>query len=444
MDIARVRGLYPTLAARTAQLDGPYAALSPESVVRAIISTLRSAPAQPGSRSARSQQSATRVLRARRAAADLVGGDPGDVILGSSSVSLMLRFASLLSSDWRLGDEVVLSRLDADVVAGPWQRIARASGAAVRWAEVDLESGELPTWQYDDLIGPHTRVVTLPLGNPATGTVPDVAAVAELAHRFGALVVVDAGVAPAYLTIDLTALEADLIAIAAPSFGGPTVAALIARPGLMGEMQGGAIDIVTPESFEIPPLPVELLDGFSAAVDHLAALDESATGTRRERLVTSVAAAGAHTRRLYQRLDAGLRAIPGVTVLGAAERAIPRHGLHRRRLLPGRRRCVPAPSRRVGVDGPRGDGRAVARVRGGRGRRSSLRRRHALHRSGGRSPSCSRPSASSCGPAHAADSVRSAAGSCRCARSRPSCGARRPPGRLGRSNRSPAAPRRTR
>ncbi|MCW2656248.1 MAG: Cysteine desulfurase family protein subfamily, partial [Jatrophihabitans sp.] len=67
VDVARVRGLYPTLATGTAQLDGAFAALQPESVIRAIIAALRSAPAQPGSRSSRSQNSATRVLRARRA-----------------------------------------------------------------------------------------------------------------------------------------------------------------------------------------------------------------------------------------------------------------------------------------------------------------------------------------------------------------------------------------
>ena len=323
VDIARVRGLYPTLASRTAQLDGSFAALAPESVVRAIIATLRSAPAQPGSRSARSQQSATRVLRARHAAADLVGGDPSDVIIGSSTVSLMLRFAALMSSDWRLGDEVVLNRLDADVVARPWQRVARAAGAIVRWAEVDLETGELPSWQYESLVGRHTRVVTVPLGNPATGTVPDVAAIADLAHGVGALVVVDAGIAPAHLSLDLAGLGADLVAVAAPSFGGPTVAALVARPGLFGEMQGGPDDVVAPDSFEIPPLPIELLDGFTAAVDHLAALDETATGSRRERLEVSVPAAGRYTRELYERLDSGLRDVAGVTVLGAAERAIP-------------------------------------------------------------------------------------------------------------------------
>jgi cysteine desulfurase family protein (TIGR01976 family) len=324
LDIARVRGLYPTLATGTAQLDGSFAALQPESVIRAIISTLRAAPAQPGSRSTRSQQSANRVNRARRAAADLVKARPEDVVLSGSTVSLLLRFATLLSGDWQLSDEVVLSRLDADIAVRPWQRVARARGGVVRWAEVDLETGELPAWQYEKLIGRRTRIVTVSLANPATGTVPDVRAIADLAHRHGALVVVDAGVAPAYLPLDLAELGADLMAIAAPVFGGPTVAALVVRPGLFQEIQGvSADDVLPPENFEVPPLPIELLDGFTAAVDHLADLDERATGTRRERLEASLTAAGHHTRSLYQFLDRELRTIPGLTLLGAPGRALP-------------------------------------------------------------------------------------------------------------------------
>jgi cysteine desulfurase family protein (TIGR01976 family) len=323
VDVARVRGLYPTLATGTAQLDGSYAALQPESVIRAIISTLRSAPAQPGSRSARSQQAATRVTRARRAAADLVNGRPEDVVLGSSTVSLLLRLATIASGDWLLGDEVVVSRLDADVALHPWLRIARARGAVVRWAEVDVETGELPTWQYAELLGRRTRIVTVAMGNPAVGTVPDVRAIADLAHARGALVVVDAGAAPAYLPIDLTELGADVVAVAAPAFGGPTVAALVTRPGLLEELQVVSDDSMPPGNFEVPPLPTELLDGFSAAVDHLADLDANAQGRRRDRLGRSLRLAGEYTRGLYRVLDDGLRALPDVTVLGAADRALP-------------------------------------------------------------------------------------------------------------------------
>ncbi|MEP7022085.1 MAG: aminotransferase class V-fold PLP-dependent enzyme [Pseudonocardiales bacterium] len=321
-DVARVRGLYPTVGAGTAHLDGSFSTLQPESVIRAIIATLRSSPAQPGSRSPRSSRTATAVMQARRAVADLVGATPDSVVLGDSLATLIPRFAALLSADWQFGDEIVVSRLDADVSLQPWLRAARAPGVIARWAEVDLETGELPSWQYEQLISSRTRIVTLPLANPATGTVPNVRAIADLAHRHGALVVVDAGGALPHLPLDIAALGADLIAVSAATFGGPTVAAVAARPGLLLELESD-VDLPVPQRFELGPLPIELLDGLTAAVDHLAGLDERATGTRRERLNTSLSAAGNYERAVCEHLDAGLRTLPGVTVLGTAADRLP-------------------------------------------------------------------------------------------------------------------------
>lgn len=321
-DVARVRGLYPTVGAGVAHLEGPFSALQPESVIRAIISTLRSSPAQPGSGSVRSRYSATAVLQARNAVADLVGGSADSVLLGDSLATLQLHLVRVLAQDWQLGDEIVVGRLDADWVLRPLLAAARDRGVVVRWAEVDLETGELPAWQYEQLIGRRTRVVTVPLANPATGAVPEVRAIADLAHRHGALLVVDAGAAVPQLSLELAALGADLLGVSGATFGGPTVAAVAARPGLLLELDGDVHHPV-PQRFEFGPLPVELLGGLTAAIDHLAGLDEHARGSRRERLVTSVTAAGAYQRALYERLDAGLRALAGLTVLGSNTDRVP-------------------------------------------------------------------------------------------------------------------------
>jgi cysteine desulfurase family protein (TIGR01976 family) len=312
-DVARARGLYPTVGTGTAHLDGPFNTLQPESVIRAIIATLRAAPAQVGSSSAGSRRSGQALAGASRAVADLVGGRSEDVVIGSSIGAVLLQLSDAISADWQLGDEVVVNRLDSDSALRPWLRAARRSGVGVRWAEVDLDTGELPSWQYERLIGRRTRLVTVPLVNPATGVITDIATIADRAHRHGALVVVDAGAALPHFPLDLEALGADLLAVAAYTFGGPTVAAVMARPGLLGEI----------DEFDVGPLPVELLDGFTATVDHLAGLDETATGTRRERLAASITAAGGHTRALYEQLDAGLRRMEHLTVLGSESKRVP-------------------------------------------------------------------------------------------------------------------------
>lgn len=320
-DVGRVRGLYPTLGSGPAALEGPFGALQPESVIRAVIGTLRGSPAQPGARTSRSRASANTIAQAREAFADLLNGDAADVYFGSTQYALNTQFAEIVGWGWRLGDEIVLSRLDSSAVRDPWQRAARAVGAAVRWAEVDVETGEVPIWQYDDLIAPNTSLVTIALANPALGVIPDVRSITEVAHENGALVLLDCGAAVPHMPIDLADLGVDAVTVGASSFGGPTVSALVTRPGLLTELtRGTARAGRTPE---IGPLPVELLGGATAAVDHLAGLDQRARGSRRERLVASISAAGLHTSALFDYLEQGLRHQPHVTVLGSLDSRLP-------------------------------------------------------------------------------------------------------------------------
>ena len=48
-----------------------------------------------------------------------------------------------------LGYEIVVTRLDDEANIAPWLRAANRYGAKVKWAEVDIENGELPTWQWE-------------------------------------------------------------------------------------------------------------------------------------------------------------------------------------------------------------------------------------------------------------------------------------------------------
>jgi selenocysteine lyase/cysteine desulfurase len=163
-------------------------------------------------------------------------------------------------------------------------------------------------------------MVTVPFGNPATGTQPDVRAIADLAHEVGAMVLVDVGAAAPHVPLSLEDLGADLMTVDASSFGGPTLSALIARPSLLVDLDDGAR---SPARFELGPLPVELLDGAWAAIDHLAGMDDGADGTRRERLLHSVALAGKHTASLWAHFDARVARLPHVTVFGGPGPRLP-------------------------------------------------------------------------------------------------------------------------
>src|SRR5207302_5537607 len=122
----------------------------------------------------------------------------------------------------------------------------------------------------------------------AIGTRPDVPAITALARAAGALSYVDGVHATPHGPVDLRALGADFYATSAYKWSGPHIGAVIADPALLDTLRPDKLipspDTV-PERFEYGTPPFADLAGAAAAVDHLAGLDDAATGSRRERLL---------------------------------------------------------------------------------------------------------------------------------------------------------------
>lgn len=321
LDVARVRGQFPGLSDGLVHTEGAMGTLVPENVVHAITQAMRVPVAPRGGVFPASARAEGLVAGARAALADLTGGVPGGVVLGPSATALTYVLAGALARTWRPGDEIVVSRLDHDANIRPWVQMAERRGVHVRWAEVDIETGELPAWQYDELLTSRTRLVAVTAASSAIGTRPDVAAIAARARGVGALVFVDAVHAAAHLPVDRLALGADFLTVSAYKWCGPHVGAVVADPevlaGLWPDKLVPAPDRV-PERFEVGGQPFPLYAGVTAAVDHLAGLCGEATGSRRERLRRSMAAVATYEGQLFDWLDQALRAMRHVTVLGSA------------------------------------------------------------------------------------------------------------------------------
>ena len=78
-----------------------------------------------------------------------------------------------------------------------------------------------------------------------------------------------------------------------------------------------------PERFEQGTPPFADLAGVTAAVEHLAQLDGAAAGSRRQRLLASMAAAEEHEQGLFQIMLDGLAGMGHVTSYGKAARRAP-------------------------------------------------------------------------------------------------------------------------
>ena len=323
LDVAAVRAAYPALADGYAYLDGAAGTQVPGSVIDAISAAYRSGLGNTGGAFPASLRSDIVTAECRRAIADLTGGVAEGVILGPNMTTLTYRLAGTLARAWGPGDEVVVSRLDHDANVRPWVQAAARAGAAVRWAEVELPAGELPVEQYDSLLSERTVLVAVTAASNVLGTRPSVAEITARARAVGALSYVDGVHATPHGPTDMTALGADFYATSAYKWSGPHVGAVVADPGLLESLHPDKLEPApgtVPDRFERGTPPFADFAGVTAAVEHLASLDPSAAGTRRERVLGSMAAAQDHEQALFQVMLGGLGAMEKVTLYGKAHR----------------------------------------------------------------------------------------------------------------------------
>ncbi|MCW2631340.1 MAG: cysteine desulfurase family protein [Pseudonocardia sp.] len=307
-------------------LDAAEGMLTPEHVTLAVATVMRAPVSATGGVFPASRRAEVIEDAARQSIADLVGADPRGVVLGPGPAVMLRRLAEALSETWNLGDHIVLTKLDDCANVTPWLHCAQARGVDVRWAEIEIDNCELPSWQFRDLIGHSTELVAITAASGTVGTRPDVAAIAERAGEHGALMVVDASMSAPFEPQDIETLGADVMALSATAWGGPPVGALVFRnPALLDRLSSVSLenDARGPRRLELGPHSYPLLAGLTASVDHLAGLDTSATGTRRERVLRSMTALQSYQSELLGDLLLELSVLPCVTVVGHPERRVP-------------------------------------------------------------------------------------------------------------------------
>ncbi|WIB59381.1 SufS family cysteine desulfurase [Curtobacterium sp. MCLR17_007] len=224
------------------------------------------------------------------------------------------------------GDEVLVTEAEHHANLVPWQELALATGATLRWVPVD----DTGCWTAADalaLITDRTKVVAFAHVSNVTGMVAPVAELVTAAHAHGALVVLDACQSAPHRPLDVQELGVDFAAFSGHKMLGPNgIGVLWGRQELLDALPpfrtgGSMITTVTMEHTEFMPTP-ERFEAGTQPVSQAVALAEAvrylqAIGMDRVR---------AHEEHLAQRMLTGLAAVPGITVVGPAA-GVARSGL---------------------------------------------------------------------------------------------------------------------
>ncbi|WP_293768023.1 aminotransferase class V-fold PLP-dependent enzyme [uncultured Corynebacterium sp.] len=276
------------------------------------------------------------IAAARMAVADLVGARPEAVVLGPSLPGLYQSLSRAVRPLLRHNSSVVLSRLDPPQLYGAFAQDGLVSGsgtgfgsgsaagvgagaASVRWAQPDLGTGELPAYQYEELVDGSTRLVAFSAAHELLGTVAPVDDIIEAVRgRSRAWTLLDVSALAPYRPLDIDALGADILGIDLAQLGGPQIAALVFRDTAMFKRLGTVNPAVaghTAAKLE-NPVSAGLAGGVGPLVDHLASLADSGRGSRRKRLHASMAALQNYVDDLRADLYIYLSTLSQVHILG--------------------------------------------------------------------------------------------------------------------------------
>ena len=320
-ECARCRDEFPALG-RTldgtplAFFDGPAGTQLPRVVIDAVASYYATCNANTHGQFVTSRESDAMLAAARDAVAAFLGARSWrEVSFGANMTSLAYALARTFARRFGPGDEVVITALDHEANRGPWLTLMER-GVTVR--EVALRrDGTLDPDDMARRVGPRTRLLAIGYASNALGTVNDLALARRLAREAGAWLLVDAVHAAPHFPIDFAALDADFLLCSAYKFYAPHVGILLARPGLLDELEPDRLrtqDQAAPYRIETGTANHAAIAGVKAAVEYLASW--GAGGSLRERLVGAMEAIAAWEHALARRYFDALRAAPGVTVWG--------------------------------------------------------------------------------------------------------------------------------
>ena len=181
------------------------------------------------------------------------------------------------------GDEIVITHMEHHSNIVPWQLLCEQVGAQLRVAPID-DSGTLQLDEFERLLGPRTKLVSVVHLSNSLGTINPVREIVDMAKRRDVPVLIDGSQAVYHMPVDVQALDCDFYAFTGHKLYGPTgIGVLWGREEWLERMppyQGGGdmIRSVTfekttyadlPHKFEAGTPHIAGVVGLGAAVDYL-------------------------------------------------------------------------------------------------------------------------------------------------------------------------------
>jgi cysteine desulfurase/selenocysteine lyase len=219
----------------------------------------------------------------------------------------------------QLGDEIIISAMEHHSNIVPWQILCEEKGATLRVIPINDE-GELLLDEFERLLNPRTKLVSVVHVSNSLGTVNPVKRIIELAHSRNVPVLLDGAQSAPHMPVNVQELDCDFYTFSGHKIFGPTgIGVLYGKAKLLEAMppyQGGGDMIssvtfekttynVLPYKFEAGTPDIAGAIGLGAALDYLRGLGWDAVM--------------AHEHELLDYATTAVSEIPGLRLIGTAK-----------------------------------------------------------------------------------------------------------------------------
>ncbi len=286
IDLSHLKADFPVLANGVHFLDSGASSQKPAPVLEAMDRFARTSYANVHRGAYKLSVASTEAYEAaRRRVARFIGaGDEREVIFTRGATTSL----NMVAFGWGLehlgpGDRILSTVIEHHANLVPWQMVAKRTGAVLDHIPM-TDDFRLDLDAYETLLAPDVKIVTVTGMSNVLGTMPPVRHIADLAHAYGARVVVDAAQLVPHSKVDVVELGADFVAFSSHKMLGPTgIGVLWGGIDALEEMEpfeggGEMISDVTlhdatwaeiPHRFEAGTPPIIEAVGLHAAIDYL-------------------------------------------------------------------------------------------------------------------------------------------------------------------------------
>ena len=173
----------------------------------------------------------------RKLAEWINASDPGEIILGSSTSLLVRILADNFRRILRDGDEIIVTNCDHEANIGAWRDLGNYGFVVKEW-KLNPDTLRLEIKDLEELLTTKTKMVAFTAASNVLGMLNPVKDFTQTAHRYGAMVCVDAVAYAPHRLIDVKETDVDFIVFSFYKTYGPHYAMMYGKINILKALPG--------------------------------------------------------------------------------------------------------------------------------------------------------------------------------------------------------------